>query len=111
MLSGAPFSRALSGNERQTQGEETCDATAPAVSSVSIRRANDGSARSHLKRSAGLLALPGAGRRPMDRARPARHVGGAPVNGANGSERLPIFDSFLRNFPRYIALSSLHLTI
>lgn len=47
----------------------------------------------------------------MDGARPTGHVGGALVNGAIGSERLSIFDGFLRNLLSHIALPALHLTI
>lgn len=45
----------------------------------------------------------------MDLARPTPQVGGTLVNGAIGSERLPISDGFFRNLLTPIALSSLHL--
>lgn len=45
----------------------------------------------------------------MDRARSTRHVGDASVDGAIGSERLPISDGFLQNLLTHIVLSPLHL--
>lgn len=45
----------------------------------------------------------------MDLARPTRHVGGALVNEAIGSERLPISVGFLRSLLTSITLLPLHL--